>query len=205
MDRSLKLLLPLTSAMAMVCMTGCHLIGMSERYGDVIDCVSDKQLTLDRFYRRRLDLTKIGQDRQHQCEFAQHTAIYPDTSYLLSVPSESKIPEAPPAEVVPAPETMDQAPIPPVPPAAKLPAIDSSSLKQLPANPSVDNNPVNMDVSAVLGVGGFESKKVVADKTDDQPIIQRVSAQRVQVSQPAAEAVARPFPVSTPASIPPAR
>ncbi len=108
-------------------------------YGDRIDCVADKQLTLDRWYRPGLDLTRICHQCKKQNPYCQHPVIYPESRVSTQPAPEPTIPSVPPAEtpaspvITPAPPAEESPVVPPVPaPGPKvLPPLSGTSLRKI--------------------------------------------------------------------------
>ncbi len=139
-----------TGLLVLVALSGCQCCEVSEIYGDRIDCIADKQLTLDRWYRPSLDLTRICQDCNTQSPYHQHPVIYPESRISTRPAVEPTIPDVPPSEVPPLPELAPAPPaddaipsveegsvIPPEPAGArKLPPLNETSMKPIETVPA---------------------------------------------------------------------
>lgn len=186
--RHLCLMIFLSPAL-LVSASGCHCMGISERYGNVIDCVADRQLCMDGCYRPGLDLTRLCRPCIHEQAMVRNIGVYPHSTIPTSQPVETTMPpveienELPLKEDAPPPP----APIPPVP-AAELPVIDIDSLKEI------------------------SQWKPEVQSANDVPEIQLSSAATKQfveslvpVESIAVAPVRSAEPVSAPASIPPSQ
>ncbi|WP_145197834.1 hypothetical protein [Thalassoglobus polymorphus] len=136
--------------LVLVALSGCQCCEVSEIYGDRIDRIADRQLTLDRFYRPGLDLTRICHDCNTQSPYYQHPVIYPESRISTRPAVEPTVPDVPPSEIPPLPElapappadnadpSVEDAPIIPPGPAEarKLPSLRETSLKPIEAVPA---------------------------------------------------------------------
>ncbi len=104
----------LLAPVAFTLLVGCHCVEVSERYGDRIDKIADKQLVLDRFYRPGLDLTRICHDCKSEDAVCHRPVMYPDSRIPEQAPIEPTLPAVPPAEQLEEPSL-----IPPVPPSSQ--------------------------------------------------------------------------------------
>lgn len=151
-----------------VALFGCHCVEVSERYGDRVDAIADRQITFDQFYRPGLDLTRICRDCNHQNTRSQHPVVYPDSRWLLNAS----------AQETTAPEM-----IPGVPP-SELPPIDATEIQSLPQqNSNKDTSQMSTAIDSVLSIGqGLSTSQSIESAVLQTPPIQLTTASEEIVS-----------------------
>lgn len=203
--------LPKLVLLVVLLLAGCQCFDISERYGDVIDHIADRQLTLDRFYRPGLDLTRVGHDAQRACEFSQHTATYPDSVIPQQSSQEPSTPSVPPAELNVPDSPEEYSPIPPRPAAKRLPVIDTSELQEISALAAEKQaKPMPTNLSGVLNVGVsliestnqadspvHQTGAILLDLSDADEFLRPLEGEKIQ-SPPQ-------MSVSAPATVPPSQ
>ncbi len=190
-----KLLFLLTPVASML-LVGCHCVEFSERYGDRIDRIADRQLTLDRFYRPGLDLTRICHDCKKQDARCHRPVMYPDSRIPQQAPVEPTLPAVPPAEPINIPEPNEPNLIPPVPPAIQ--PIESAAV-------SGDWQGAKTIMSAAINVGAtpFMLPKNQSEEEASEPGIELTTAKKTTEwaqpvetpSQPVEIERSQPFPL----------
>lgn len=60
----MRSLLRMSMLLSCLMLTGCHCCGVTERYADHIDDISDSSVHLDRYYCEKLDLTRLCMNRR---------------------------------------------------------------------------------------------------------------------------------------------
>lgn len=158
-----------------VAMFGCHCVEVSERYGDRVDAIADRQITFDQFYRPGLDLTRICRDCNRLNARSQHPVVYPDSRWLLNVSAqETTVPEM----------------IPEVPP-SELPPIDATEIQSLPQqNSNADSLEMSAAIDSVLSIG----QGLSASQRNESPVPQTAPIQLTTASE---EIVSPALPLSS--------
>lgn len=165
-------LLFLLAPVASTLLVGCHCVEVSERYGDRIDRIADKQLVLDRFYRPGFDLTRICHDCKKEDAVCHRPVMYPDSRIPEQAPVEPTLPAVPPVEPI------EPNLIPPVPPAIQ--PIESAAV-------SGDWQGATTILSAAISVGATPfvlPKKVNKNEALTPSIKLTTSQESTEWSQP---------------------
>lgn len=191
-----------------VLLSGCHCFQFSEKVGDLIDHVSDKELALDRFYREKWDLTRICRDCQTR-EHCRHIPLpYPDSRIPERTPHEPH--STPGIPAVPPPELN---PIPAVPAAAHFPVLDTQNIREIDTEQPVSAVGQPHDrtaVAALLSTSETNSSRTHSQQTSEKLAESPNLVPELEPSVPLPEQIlATPpterRPISAPDSVPPSQ